>query len=204
MATEAQVANLAATRIGTEARVTSLLDDSVLARALNAVWAIERRATLRTGSFNFAVVRAELQALAVTPLSYRYAYELPALTVRLLEVIGPNGRATGDYQLEGRQILADWGAPLPVRIIADVTEPALWDDAFAEAFACRLAWKVGRKIAGSNYSETAGEEEYKAATAAAKQVDAMENPAIEQDDGAWIEARLGVTREFYPGFPRRY
>lgn len=205
MATEAQVANLAAIRIGTEARITSLSDDSVLARALKAVWDIERRATLRTGSFNFAVTRANLASIAAdAPIFYGYAFQLPALTLRLLEVLGPTGLATGDYQLEGKQILADGAGPLAVRVIVDVVEPALWDDAFAEAFACRLAWKVGRKIAGSSYDEDRGEREYNEAIAAAKRVDAIENPPIEQDEGAWIEARLGYSPGYLPGFPRRY
>src|SRR4051812_21577752 len=91
MATITQVANLAAVRIGTEARVTALDDNSSLARTLAAVWDIERRAAIRDGAFNFAKRRwalaARVLAAGETIYPWSYAYPLPAACLRFLEAL---------------------------------------------------------------------------------------------------------------------
>lgn len=190
MSSETEVANLAAARIGTETRILSLDDDRTIARTLKAVWAIERRATLRDGSFNFATTREALPALSGTvPYPYSKAYQLPATCLRLLEVLNSPGRDS--YQLEGGKILCDAGAPLYIRFITDVPEAALWDDAFAEAFASRLAWKCGRRIAGSDFDTQGAWSEYQTAIGRAKSVDAKENPPLDQEESSWVTARFG-------------
>ncbi len=97
-----------------------------------------------------------------------------------------------NYQLEGGKVLCDVQAPLYVRFLVDVDQPALWDEAFAEAFACRLAWKGGKSVCGSTYSETNGAAEYAQTMAAAKSTDALENPRIEQEEVGWVTARFGL------------
>lgn len=192
MASETEVANLAAARIGTEGRVLSLDDDRFLARTLKEVWAIERKAALRDGSWNFAMRRAALAAEVLSegvPYPFESSFPLPADSLRLIEVLNLSSRS--DYQLEGRSILCNSTGPLYIRYLCDVAEIANWDDLAAEAFACRLAWKCGNRIAGSAYDQVTGWKEYQASLAAAQGVDAMENPPIEQEAGGWIEARLG-------------
>lgn len=188
MANYVQIANLAGTLIGTEARVTDPDDNRLLPRTVKAVWDLQRRATIRDGEWNFASRRAQLPALAITvPYRFARAFELPADALRLLELID-DPRA--DYRLEGRQILTNRGAPLAVRYSVDVPEPESWDEAFAEAFAARIAWKIGKRIAGSAYDVTAGERNYRMAIADAKSVDARENPPLEQEESGWVEARF--------------
>lgn len=192
MASETDIANLAAVRIGTESRITSLADNKVLARALKVVWNTERQAVLRDGTYNFAARRADLAAEAdldriIYP--YSYAFELPAQALRLIEVLD---LARNDYQLEGRLVLCDSAGPLRIRYAVDEPNLAAWDAVAVEAFALRLAWKVGRKIAGSAFDAQACWAEYREAITRAKGVDARENPSIAQDDGEWIEARRGA------------
>jgi hypothetical protein len=182
------IANLAAVRIGTDARVTSLDDDRYLARTLKAVWDIERIATIREGTWNFAMTREALAAEGGDPpYPYAYRYPLPARCLRLVEVID---RTPDSYQLEGGKILCDFAGPLYVRFLVDIDEPAYWDGMFVEAFAARLAWKCGKRIAGSGFNESNAWEEYMQALAKAKTVDARENPSIEQGESSWVEARL--------------
>ena len=192
MASESQIANLAAARIGSETRITSLDDNRPLARTLSAVWDIERKATLRDGAFNFAARRGALPQIDIADIAtiypYQAAFELPSDALRLIEVL--NLEVRDSYQLEGKMILADTTGPLYARWIIDVTEPALWDDAFAEAFACRLAWKCGRKVIGANFDTNGAWQEYQAAIGAAKGVDAKENPPIEQEESDWVLARF--------------
>ena len=191
MATETQVANLAATRVGSEASITSLDQDKLAPRAFKAVWDIERRSTLREASFNFSTRRFALAQLALADddviYPYTAAFGLPSGFLRLIEVLDSAART--DYQLEDNRIVANVAGPLYVRCIVDVPEMALWDDAAAEAFGLRLAWRCGRKISGSTFDQEACWQEYRQAVAPAKHVDALENPPLEQEESSWVEAR---------------
>lgn len=190
MASYVQIANLAAELIGTEARLTSPDDDRVLARNVKAVWDLQRRATIGDGAWNFATKRDGLPALTgAVAYPFSYAYQLPADCLRLLEVL--NVSARDNYQVESGQILCDTAAPLYIRYLYDVPDPALWDDGFADAFAKRIAFTIGKRIAGSTYDATMGWRLYQAALNDSKAQDARENPPIQQEESSWIEARLG-------------
>ena len=196
MASEVEVANLAAVRIGTASRITSLDDDRTVARTFKAVFAIERRAAIRDGSWNFAARRADLAAEVIAegvPYPWAYSFPLPAESLRLIEVLNLTSR--DDYQLEGSSILCNSEGPLYVRYLVDVPNMAAWDASAVEAFALRLAWKCGRKVAGENFDSRACWEEYLQAIGRAKTVDALENPSIAPDDGSWIDARHGNWRQ---------
>lgn len=204
MATTVQIYNLVGTLVGTEARVTDPDDNRTLPRTVRAVWDVQRRAAIRDGEWNFACLRAGLPALALSAAEtaqlrpFGYAYELPAGALKLVELIDDPGRDR--YRLEGRRILAYASAPLYIRYCVDVTEPALWDDQFADAFAKRIAWTIGKRIAGSAYDATAGERIYWKAIGDAKGTDARENPPLEQEESDWVLARWGG----YPADPTRW
>lgn len=202
MASETEVANMAAIAIGTEARVTSLDDDTFIARTLKAAWNIQRQATLRDGSWNFAARRADLGAEVLengVPYPWQSSFPLPAASLRLIEVLGCS---RDDYALEGKSVLTNQAGPLRVRYAIDVPEMANWDASAVEAFACRLAWKCGNRIAGSGFDQGGAWTIYRAAIARAKTVDAQENPPIRQENGSWIDARLagGYTDFSYRRF----
>jgi len=193
---QTEVARMALIRIGAKSALVSLDDDRPAARVLKAAWDIQRQATIREGSFNFSAARKTLPALSEAPAhGFTYQYQLPSDCLRLIEVVGAGGEPSDDYQIEGKRILTDAAAPIAIRYLRDVETLAEWDAAAREAFACRLAWKCGRRIAGSLYSEDHGEAEYLRAIQAAKGVDALENPPIEPMESAWIEARYGYDRD---------
>lgn len=191
MASETEIANLAAVFIGTSSRISTLDDDRTLARVLKAVWPAERRATIRDGAWNWAMRRAALpsstpaDAATIHPWSYRFP--LPGDCLRIVDII--DASSTGDWIVEDGAILSDLPAPLRVRYMVDVVEPAQWDASFAEAFARRLAMTCGNRIAGSAFSVDRAQEAYRMAISSAKRVDAGENPGIEQAESSWIEAR---------------
>lgn len=189
MASATEIANNAAVLIGTQARILSLDDDRMLARTLRTVWDTQRQATLRDGAWNFGSRRAQLAAAASPGViyPYSYAYPLPAESLKLIEVLG---MSRSSYRYEGGSVLCDQEGPLNVRYAIDVPELAKWDALASEAFACRLAWKCGRRIAGSAYSVDQGEADYRAAIAKAKTHDALENPPIEPEESSWNLARL--------------
>jgi hypothetical protein len=193
MSSEAEVANIAAIKMGASATIVSLDDDRKVARTLKAVWATQRRATLRDGAWNFAAGRGTLAKIADVPATeiypYSAAFALPASALRLVEIL--NSDARDSYQLEKGRVLCNSAGPLYARWIDDVTEPASWDETFAEAFACRLAWRCGREVQGADFDVSAAWAEYRAALSGGKRVDARENPPIEQEECDWILARFG-------------
>lgn len=190
MAAKVEIYNLVGELIGTEARVTDPAEDRPLARNITAVWDLQRRSTLRDGSWNFAIRRDALASLATAPpYPYAYGFRIPADALRVLEVLTPEARS--DYALEGRNLLCNVGGPLYVRCLIDIAEPALWDDAFADCFAKRIAFTIGTRIAGSAYNPQDGWQAYRQALSDAKSVDARENPPLEQEESDWVLARFG-------------
>lgn len=191
MASWVDIANAIGAAIGTETRITDPSDDRTLARAIRAVWDLNRLAAIREGSWNFATRRARLPALSDTPeFGFDYQFKLPASCLRLLEVqSGGRQLGGGEYQLEGGKILCDELGPLDVRYLLDVTEPAEWDAAFVEAFTFKVALAIGTKIAGSAFDKSKAKALYDEAISASKRVDALENPPLENDESDWITAR---------------
>lgn len=193
MSSETEVANMAALRMGSSATIVSLDDDRKAPRTLKAVWAMQRRATLREGSFNFSARRGTLAKVSAVSANdiypYSAAFAEPADCLRLIEILNSELRAS--YQLEGGRVLCNSAGPVYARWIVDVPEPASWDDAFAEAFACRLAWKCGKDIVGEDFDVAGAWREYQNAISGAKRVDARENPPIAQEESDWILARMG-------------
>lgn len=206
MASETQVAQLAATLIGSDARISSLDDDRPTARAMKAVWDLSRRAAIADGSWNFAARRAALSSQAgVSPdeiYPFAYRYPMPAQALRLIEVLDV---ARINYQLEGSNgsavdvILCNVAGPLRIRYSVDVIEAARWDDKFANAFAHQIALHCGEKIAGSAFDSSKIERSYQQLISRAKTVDAIENPPIEQDESSWVTARGGRATTFGAG-----
>ena len=185
--------------MGTASRLTSLDDGTALARSLKAVWDIERKATLRDGSYNFATTIRSLAAAdpaqlegGAVPLPWSKVYQLPGDCLRLLAVLDDTARMDFEKASDGNLrdvILCDAVAPLAVRIVVDRAVER-WDAAAADAFALRLAWRCGRKIAGSAFDHETCWAEYRKAISDAKTTDAREGPPIEQDESGWIEARM--------------
>ena len=192
MSSYVAIANLAATTIGTAARLTTPGDDTVLGRAVASVWEIERQAALRDGAWNFAMKRDQLAAVNPPPVhQFQYRFELPADCLRLIEIYDLR---RDEWQLEGRAINADHDGALDIRYLADITEPAAFDPLFVKAFALRIACAIGTSIAGSSFKEELNWDKYRQALAEARRVDAMENPPIAQHESSWIESRwVGST-----------
>jgi len=185
------IANLAASSLGEDDQLRSPDDDTHLARSVRAVFDIERVAALRDHTWNFAMRRYALPRVADPDFDtapYGYAYRLPAGSVRLVDVMGARA---DDYQVEGAYILSGMAAPLRIRCIVDVTEPAEWDSLFAKAFAMRVAWQIADRITGDPNRVQIAERKYRAALMEAKRVDARENPPIETAVTGWEAARMG-------------
>lgn len=182
------IANLAASALGEDDQLRSPDDDTHLSRSVRAVWDLERRAAIRDHSWNFAMARAALPRVADASDLYPFgfAYRIPADAVRLVEVMGLRRDA---YELQGDLILSDAAAPLRIRYLRDMAEPAQWDDMFAKAFAMRVAWQIADRITGDPNRVQLAERKYRDALSEAKRVDARENPPVANEATGWERAR---------------
>ncbi|KPH66329.1 MULTISPECIES: hypothetical protein [unclassified Novosphingobium] len=204
MASQTSVANLALMFIGTETRLLSIDDEKDAARSLKAVWDILREGLIRRYSWNWATRRAALPAEAITVSPpFTHSFRLPAQAIRLIEVFDASGKYTAsDYQLEGRSVLTARPGPLYVRCLMDIAEIAEWDPLAAIQFAGNLALTCGNRIAGSAFDKALTMQRYREAVADAQQTDALENPPIEVEESAWVEARItgGFPTAGLPGW----
>lgn len=190
------IANLAGSKIGADDQLRDPDQDSTFGRSIRAVWDPVRKAVLRAGKFNFSLRRFELAAqnplmIPAPPSAYPYAnrFPLPAESLRLVEVIGPSS-IVASYKNEGGAILANTDGPVFVLCVIDIVETALWDDLFAEAFACRLAFQVADRITGDRGRKADCWASYRQAISLAAGVDAKEDPPTEAEDSSWITARF--------------
>lgn len=200
MTDEVKIANAALTKLG-DYRITSFSDNSEAARVVNARYEGIRDAELRRHTWHFSKARVELAALADAPdFGYSYQYELPADCLRIVSVgdVAPGadigdtyrtGLDTPDYRIEGRHLLTDLGAPLKLRYIKRVTDPAQFDAAFAESLAARLAYEIALKLTGSRSIKEDAASDYAASVREAIGANAIETPPEPLPDDSWVLAR---------------
>lgn len=173
---DTDICNLALGHLG-EARVSSLNEDTVAARACALHYEQQRDQVLRSHRWNFAQRRVTLSQLSTAPaFGWSYQYELPADCLRVLEV---NGSEFGDvisdeYVIEGRILLTDADAVNMVytRSIEDVGQ---FDALFVEALAVKLAVALSETIRGTTGKTAELTQLYERVTAPlARRVDANE------------------------------
>ena len=202
MAAQVDIANDALVMLGMDT-ITALSDTLNQARAINAVWNLERDNELRARVWKFSIARAALPALSSVPASgpYTSQYQLPAQCLRTLSVGDSypaadlsdyrSGPTTGDYAIEGGMILTNLPAPLSVRYVKQITDPGLFDASFAKMFACRIAKAVCFRLTNSMETVKAIMQEYQTALSEAMRANALETSPTMPADDTWINTRLG-------------
>jgi len=188
-ASEVSICNLALQKLGA-ARIVSLSENSRNAKSVNACYEPQRDTELRKYLWNFARKRTSLAAHSTAPaFMYEAAYPLPSDYLRLIKP----ARLGLDWHVEQHEgalaILSNDGAPLDVRYIARVTNPALFDPSFIEMLACKIAWHTCEDLTQSNTKKAALMEEYRAARAEARQTNAFEVPKNPEPIDEWLVAR---------------
>lgn len=190
MASEVSIANRALQKLGAS-RIASLSDSTTSARAANACYEVLRDAELRKHTWNFAVKRAALAADNPAPSWGRTnAFELPADFLRLLPPYPEDNVNNLDWQIEGRKIYTDDGAPLYVRYVAQITDPNLMDALFRELLATRMAYEMCEELTQSNTKKDMLYRDAKDILLEAKRNNAIENVSAETPVDTWITARL--------------
>lgn len=192
MASQADVINSALQIIGSSTQLDSIDDDHPDARAIAVCYDILRKELLRKHPWNFAKKRATLTALSTqTVWGDLDVFVLPADCVRLLR---PTDRHV-DWEIEYdattgyKVIVTNEGdtdssgvTTLDIRYIADVNNEALFDDAFTQVFAARIAMRIAPSVTGSGEKTQMAKDAYAEAMR-----DARSNNAFERGPDAAID-----------------
>lgn len=184
------ICNRALQLVGSAQRITNLTDNTREARALDRAYDPCRREELRVHPWNFAIKRAQLAADAAVPAFGPTAqFSLPADCLR---VIMPSG-AGSDWQLEGRKILVSSTAPFDLRYVSDEEDPTVFDAAFCEVLAARIALAIVEDLTQSTAKQEVLQATYTALYNRAKKTDAIENLPQPADDPSWVTDRYTGT-----------
>ncbi len=183
--------------------IASLSDSSShVGNAIKRNFDVERDSLLREYPWNFAMRRTKLAASSKAPaFRFAHAYELPTgpdpeFCLRVWAVGDEESRQDSDvWEISGRRLLTDLEAPLPVRYIGRIVNPALWDPLTVKALEARLAWQAAYLASGSAALAEQMARIYQERLDAAKAIDAQEGTPEPFEDGTtWVDARLtGVT-----------
>jgi len=202
VASQVDIANLCCSILG-KPSIASLADNSNAARVITIEYDLIRRAILRGRAvWKFSIKRASLPVLSTAPISgpYTQQYEMPSDCLRVLLAgdtypgldlsdyrLGPDDSG---YLIEGRNILSDYGAPLSLRYVSDVTDTTQFDPWFVVYFASRLAWTCCERLTGSDAKQEAAGKRMLEAMSQATLTNAIEGPAERQVDDTWTSARM--------------
>lgn len=192
-ATKEAIANRALQHLGSRS-ITDITDTtSKRAVACNTAYTPAKRSMLRSYRWNFAIKRDSLTAdVDKTAYGDLYRFELPTDFVRFIRK-----RDTGlgevnsrqDWQIEGGFIVTADAGPLDVRYIHDADE-TLFDPAFDEVFAARLAFDICQDITGSLERQDFLSKVFRQYVFEARQANAFENDPDGPVEDSWILARL--------------
>jgi hypothetical protein len=199
MASIIQVANRALTKLGS-ARITSLDDDVKAARSIKSCFEDLRDDELRAHRWSFALKRTTLAALSDTPaFGFQYQYAMPADFLRI-DMVNDEYPATVmdnyigseavDWVLEGGRLLTDIVAPLPLRYIAQVTDPNTWDPNFREALASRIAMEICEDLTQSDTKKQGAKDDYQRAIRQAIRTNSIERLPVQPPDDQWVIGRI--------------
>lgn len=199
MASQVDICNRALIKVGA-GQITSITDNTKAARILSSLWDTVRKSELQKRFWNFALQRTTLPALADTPAwGFGYQYQLPTDFLKLQQIndlfIAPgmaDYRSSDDsaWAIEGQSILTDFGAPLKIRYVRDITDTGLFDPLFVEAMACKLAVEACYAINQSRDGVRQAQDDYKMAVKEAALSNAIAKPPQGLLDDSWMMGRL--------------
>lgn len=199
MASQIEIVNLALVLLG-EQRITSMGDAEKPAREASAIYDLSRDAIMGGYNWSFAMTRVKLNA-AVTPPAFGFgrSFPLPADCLRVilvdeiyvgLDLTDYRGVPTEEYMFEGRNLLTDFGSPLPIRYVKRETDTSLYPPCFVKALAAQLAVDLAETLTQSNTKKQAAEGALQREMRLAVRANAIELPPKKLADDEWIISRL--------------
>lgn len=198
-ASDVSICNRALQMLGAES-ILNLSEDNNRARALNVAYEPVRDAEFDRHRWRFSIKRVSLPAVAAAPDSdYARQFQVPNDFIRLIpggdivqlaDLSDYRSGSSAMYSVEGDKILTDLGAPLSIRYIARITDASLFNPAFAEALAARLADACCERLTQSDSKKQLAWGYYKQAIREAITSNAIERAPASVADDTWVMARL--------------
>lgn len=199
MLAQVEIVNAALTLLG-ESRITSIEDEVKAARESKALWTIARNAIMAGYNWSFAMARSQLSALATAPaFGFSTQYLLPVDCLRItqigdyfpgLDLTDYRGSSTEEYQIEGRNILTNIGAPLNFRFVRTVTDTMLFAPSFDMSFAAYLASLLAEPLTQSDQKRQRALDQLRDEIRLAIRANAIELPPRKLADDEWLMSRL--------------
>lgn len=199
MASEVDIANRALGKLGA-ATIIDLEEDDPKAVALKIAFPLVRDAELRRRRWRFSLQRFLLPADGTAPaFGFARQFTFPNDCLRLIQIgeydLGPNlsdyrAAPTELWSIEGRAILTNLPAPLPVRTIQRITDTTQFDSCFVETLASRLAYECCERITQSDSKKQLAWEDYRVSIREAVRANALEVAPQEPSDDTWVMARV--------------
>lgn len=153
MASYAEIANMALSKLGTRATIASLSENSTEARAINTWYATVRDTVIRKLDWNFARVYLALSNSGTPPTRWTYSYAYPSDCLKFwridLEVSlwALDPAVTFEVGSDGTNRFIWTNYPQAVGVYSQrVTDPNRFDPEFTMAFATALAAMVALPI----------------------------------------------------------
>jgi hypothetical protein len=189
VASDVEIANRALQMLGAK-RISALSEDSVNGRACTTCYEALRDAELQDHPWSFAIQRYSLAADATAPaFGPGNAYTLPSGHLRLLPPDPTGASPYRDWLVESGKVLTDYGAPLEVRVVMQISDCNAMSPLFREALACRMAFEMCEEITQSNSKKESLRADYEAIIRRAKKSNAIESVPAEAPEDSWITGR---------------
>ena len=191
MSSEVEICRMALDLLGDYA-ISDLLEDTKQARLCRRNYEPMRDAVVRAHPWNCAQTRAALPKDSEAPaFGWGYQYTMPADALRVLPLTR-EGAFDGDpvrHVIEGRKILTNHDAPLPVIYMRRVTDAAVFDPLMAHAISARLAWQIAFNLTGSRSKQEQVAQAYRGIMTEARKIDGMEGTPQPPVDSVWERSR---------------
>lgn len=173
---EVAIANMAATTLD-DIHLNDFNSEEPLARFMAAEFGHARDELLASHVWSCAKTRKKLPKKSAAPdFGYLYQYQLPTDCLRIIPPRyngDPNGKPI-KYAREGRTILTDYPAPLPLVYIKRIVNATEYDPLFARALGQYLAVLAAQRITGKESYFDKASRLFQNALANAQQVNALE------------------------------
>lgn len=194
MASEVSICNRALRVLGV-APISALGEDTKAGSWAAETYADARDALLAEYPWNFAIKRASLAQAGGGDAEPTWGedeknFPLPADCLRVLALEGEIEEGVEPYRIEGRVIVTVAEAPLNIRYIARVTDPAQFSPLFVDALVARLAAEGAFHFTGSTTREEQLRDSYRETVANARRYDAQEGTPEPVVTSGWLESRL--------------
>jgi len=182
MASVVDICNEAMDLLGADT-ITSLTENSKVARFCNRRFESARDSVIRSHPWNACIRRAEIAADATAPaFGFTYQYTLPTdpfceRVISFWSDLVDNELAAYDspsmFKIEGRKILSNEGT-CKITFLARITDTEQYDSLLRSTIAHRLAAEAAYALTGSTSVSSAMQTLYNERLREARSIDAME------------------------------